>query len=194
MGRKSLAEERRAEILDAFERCIVRYGIDVPLERIAEEAGVQRSLIRHYLGNREEVVDQLIARIAEAYPRQIGTCIDAAPTPAEVLDYLFTSTVGAPDWDALLTAVISTAQNRFPEAKQRVAQMMQAIILHVTARLEALFPQAPPELCYEVAYGVLCLVQTNESMTWLGLAKHHTAMARRNAEVLLKLLEGVKRA
>ena len=48
MGRKSRAEERRELILAAFERCIAHHGIDVPLEQIADEAGVQRSLIRHH--------------------------------------------------------------------------------------------------------------------------------------------------
>jgi AcrR family transcriptional regulator len=190
MGRKSLAEERRAAILDAFERCIARYGIDVPLERIAEEAGVQRSLIRHYLGNREEVVDQLIVRIAAEYPQQITACLATAPTADAVLDYLFGATVGATNWDALITAVVNTAQDRFPQAKQRVTQMMQTIIDHVAARLEEFFPQAPAALCYEVAYGVLCLVQTNESMVWLGLDRRHTGLARANAEMLIGRLKG----
>jgi AcrR family transcriptional regulator len=196
MGRKSLAEERRAEILAAFERCIVRYGIDVSLERIAEEAGVQRSLIRHYLGNREEVVEQLIERIAAEYPRDLAACLTAPQvgTAAQMLDYLFSETVAAPDWDTLITAVVSTAQDRFPQAKQHIVEMMQAIIALVAARLEAFFPQAPPELCYEVAYSVLCLVQTNESMIWLGLQRRHTGMARASAEVLIRRLEGVVRA
>ncbi|NJM06754.1 TetR/AcrR family transcriptional regulator [Candidatus Gracilibacteria bacterium] len=77
MGRKSLAEERREDILAAFERCIARYGIDVPLEQIADEAGVKRSLIRHYLGNRDELVEQVIERIAVEYPRQVASFIIA---------------------------------------------------------------------------------------------------------------------
>lgn len=28
MGRKSLATERQTEILDAFERCVVQYGLE----------------------------------------------------------------------------------------------------------------------------------------------------------------------
>ncbi len=187
MGRKSLVEERREEILAAFERCIGRYGIDVPLERIAKEAGMQRSLIRHYIGNRDEVVEQLMARIAEAYPRQIAEAI--APEQAgqikDVLDCLFNETIVATDWDAMIRAVVSTAQDRYPQAKQRIAQMMETISAHVARRLEELFPQAAPELCYEVAYGVLCLVQTNESMVWLGLDRRHTGLARASAEVLV---------
>jgi hypothetical protein len=68
--------------------------------------------------------------------------------------------------------------------------MMQTIIDHVAARLEELFPQAPAALCYEVAYGVLCLVQTNESMVWLGLDRRHTGLARANAEMLIGRLKG----
>lgn len=188
MGRKSLATERRAEILDAFERCIVRYGIDVSLEQIAATAGVQRSLIRHYLGNREAVVDQLIARIAAEYPQQLAAFINTAPTTTALLDCLFSESVGVTDWDALITAVISTAQDRFPQAKQRVVQMMHTIITTVALRLEVLFPHASPERCYASAYSVLCLVQTNESMVWLGLGDEHTQFARASAEALLAQL------
>lgn len=44
MGRKSLANERTAQILDAFKRCITQYGLDVSfLPRIAKH---YRKLIR----------------------------------------------------------------------------------------------------------------------------------------------------
>ena len=68
--------------------------------------------------------------------------------------------------------------------------MMQTIIDLVALRLGELFPQAAQEQCYAVAYGVLCMVQTNESMVWLGLDKRHTGIARANADVLVRQLEG----
>ena len=53
MGRPDLTEVRTAEILDAFERCVARFGLEgSSLERDAEEAGMKRSILRHYIGNR----------------------------------------------------------------------------------------------------------------------------------------------
>ena len=60
MGRPNLTEVRTAEILDAFERCVARYGLEgSSLERVAEEAGVKRSILRHYIGNRDEMITGL---------------------------------------------------------------------------------------------------------------------------------------
>jgi AcrR family transcriptional regulator len=195
MGRKSRADVRREEILAAFERCIGQYGIDVPLERIADEAGVQRSLIRHYLGNRDELVDQVIARIAEAYPRRVAELLDPALVRGVdgVLDVFFggeattnlVSGVTASDWDDVIHAVVSTAQGRYPQAKQRVALMIVAIVEQIASVLAQLFPRATPAACYEAAFGVVCLVQANEELRWLGLDPRHTAMARASAEQLL---------
>ena len=41
MGRPNLTEVRTSEILDAFERCVARFGLEgSSLERVAEEAGI----------------------------------------------------------------------------------------------------------------------------------------------------------
>jgi AcrR family transcriptional regulator len=189
MGRKSRADERREEILAAFERCIGRHGIDVPLEQIADEAGVKRSLIRHYLGNRDELVDQVIERIAGAYPRLVAAMLAAAPgRAADLLDVFFSADISASDWDAVILAVVNTAQGRYPQAKQRLAQMMVAIVGQVAAALAQPFPLATPAQRYEAAYGLICIAQTNDSLLWLGLNPGHTAMARASAARLLDAL------
>lgn len=187
MGRKSRAAERREAILAAFERCIGRYGIDASLEQIADEAGVQRSLIRHYLGNRDELVDQTIARIAEAYPRRVADLLAPARErgAAGLLDVFFGEAVAATDWDNVITAVVSTPSDRYPRARASLARMMTAIVELVADTLGVVAPQATPEARYATAYSVLCLTQANESLRFLGLDPAHTAMARAGAERLL---------
>ncbi len=64
MARPDLSDERSTQILDAFERCVVRQGLaETTLHDVAEEAGVKRSLIRHYLGNRNALVSALLERL-----------------------------------------------------------------------------------------------------------------------------------
>ncbi len=61
MPRKSLKEIRSEQILAAYATYITRYGLEgATQERIAEPAGVKRLIFRHYLGNREEMIDALI--------------------------------------------------------------------------------------------------------------------------------------
>ena len=46
--------------------CIARHGLEVStLDVVADEAGVKRTLIRHYLGNRNKVLRALIECIVE---------------------------------------------------------------------------------------------------------------------------------
>jgi AcrR family transcriptional regulator len=190
MGRKSLAAERREAIMAAFERCIGRYGIDASLEQIADEAGVQRSLIRHYLGNRDALVDQMIARIATEYPPRIAAFLDLAVTndSAGLIAAMFPDRSDATDWDNVILAVINTAPERYPQAKQRLAAMIEQITHAIAATLARLFPAAEPAARYQVAYGLLCLSQTHESLLWLGLDAHHTAAARTSAAQLIATL------
>ena len=68
MGRPSLAEVRRPQLLDAYAACLVRYGVQgTTLDRVAKEAGVTRGLVRHYLGNRDEVLRALGDWAREGY-------------------------------------------------------------------------------------------------------------------------------
>jgi AcrR family transcriptional regulator len=66
MGRKSLAPERRAQILDAFYQCIRKYGLHgASTRRIAQEAGVQPSILHHYFKDRDEMIEELVANIVD---------------------------------------------------------------------------------------------------------------------------------
>lgn len=71
---------RRPQILDAFAACVARYGIDgSTLDRVAEEAGVTRALVRHYLGNRDEVV----VALAEHHGHGVVTIVGVGGSSGE---------------------------------------------------------------------------------------------------------------
>ena len=85
MGRPDLTAIRTAEILDAFERCVARFGLEgSSLERVAEEAGMKRSILRHYVGNREDLVQALAERVVSKYRQRFdkfreGTSTEKLP-------------------------------------------------------------------------------------------------------------------
>jgi AcrR family transcriptional regulator len=63
-GRKSIAGERRAQILDAFRACAVRSGLEkASLREVAEEAGLPVSNLHHFFKDRDEMVSELEKRI-----------------------------------------------------------------------------------------------------------------------------------
>lgn len=191
MGRKSLAETRRDEILAAFERCVVKYGLDVPLEQIADEAGVKRSIIRHYVGNRDELVDALIERIATNYPQQFRAAADGIPASAMVtqtLDYLFRVDPAYNDWDVVILAVLISAKERYPSAKQRLGRMFEEFVTMLAEDIALTYPAASRERCQHIAYTIFCLSMMNESLMWIGLDPAYNRVARQSAELLLRTL------
>lgn len=61
MGRKSIAKERRTQILEAFYRCTVQNGqVAASIRNIAREAGIQPSMLHHYFQSRDEIVEQAV--------------------------------------------------------------------------------------------------------------------------------------
>lgn len=187
MGRKSLEEQRREEILAAFERCIPKYGLEASLEQIADEAGVKRSLIRHYIGNREALVDELIARITGEYLAHVQTM--SADVPA-TLDFLFADKSDYAHEDLIILQVLITAKDRYPQAKRSLQALFEALVRLFADDLAAAYPDKPAAAYTETAYLIIALSLGNESMMWLGMGADYHAAARRHAEMLLRQLEG----
>jgi AcrR family transcriptional regulator len=192
MGRKSLATERREAILDAFERCIVKYGLEgSSLEQIADEAGMKRSIIRHYIGNRDELVDQLVERAVANYQAQILDSFAHVTGPAlveKVLEVLFAVQATYNAQDKLVVDVLMTAKERYPRAKQLLAAMFNDLIATFAADLAAVYPTAEPAACQRVSYAIFCLAMSHESFLWLGVAPTYHSAARQTAEQLLATL------
>src|SRR5512145_1925442 len=192
MGRKSLADVRSEEILSAFERCIIQYGLDVPLEQIAAETGVKRSIIRHYLGNRDDLIEALIEHITQKYLREVRTRfaqLGDAGNETALLNYLFGTGGNYANWDRVIIDVLVTAKERYPNAKQRLQEMFDEVIRLLAHTLATLYPSAPPEQCHHVAYALFCIVTTHLTMLWVGFSQDHDTTVHESAMVLLKTLE-----
>ncbi len=93
-GRKSIAKERRAQILDAFHTCAARNGLEkASLREVAEEAGLPVSNLHHYFKDRDEMVSELVKRIVGGIME--GHQDEALSTKApqrrfrKTIDYLF---------------------------------------------------------------------------------------------------------
>ena len=93
MGRKSVADIRREEILDAFETCINTHGFHASsTRRIAAIAGIKQPLIAHYFGNKAAMVQALVARIEGHYIDRLTDVLGAARGRQRLkraLDFLF---------------------------------------------------------------------------------------------------------
>jgi AcrR family transcriptional regulator len=115
MGRKDLTNERQDAILDAAENCIAKYGfLGATLKKIASEAGINRGLIHHYIGNRDEVVQLMVERLLERYQSSCEAYIASQPKEdrAEVVvRYYFDAWFElAPEDDALSMELLAESE------------------------------------------------------------------------------------
>lgn len=191
MGRKDLTEERTAEILAAFARCIARYGLDTSLDQVAQEAGMTRSIIRHYIGNREEVVNTLVEYIAQEYLQQLRNAATGIPDEQMItvtLDYMFGNQADYDDYDKLVFSIMLTAKERYPQAKRTLVGLFETLVDMLNANLSKAYPQADPLRCRGVAYSILALSMSNDSLSWIGMAHDYRHAARTSAEALIQTL------
>ncbi|MEM8776633.1 MAG: TetR/AcrR family transcriptional regulator, partial [Pseudomonadota bacterium] len=92
MPRTNIDDQRRAQILSALEACIVEQGLaKTSLIDVAARAGLARPLVRHFVGNRDSMIELLFETLidrGEAQLEQIATT-DTPPPLNHLLDLLF---------------------------------------------------------------------------------------------------------
>jgi len=192
MGRPSLASTRRPQILRAFEDCVLKYGLeDSSLERIAQQAGVRRSLIRHYFGNRDELTEALIAGIIE---RTVAESRDLASTAEEgggagALAAYLTGPGFADKRDDALVDALMAASHRDPGLRAQLRRKYQAFQRAIEQQLRCSFPSARTEDIRATSYGLMCLAVGSASMHDIELPASKGSHARRSAMQLIGSLQ-----
>lgn len=191
MGRPSLADERRPQILEAFEACVLKHGLEgSSLERIAAEAGLPRSLIRHYCGNREDLtralIDGIIDRTVSFYRDIIGRAGAAGGTRA-LVDYLLGAEFADSRDDALIDALMAVS-HRDPRVREQLRQKYGTFERSVRRELRGAFPAAGAGDVRATAYALMCLAVGNASMHDLELPARGRDDARRVAMALVERL------
>ncbi|MCR9136775.1 MAG: TetR family transcriptional regulator [Alphaproteobacteria bacterium] len=93
MPRPSMKSERREQVLTAYVVAVSKYGLSgATLQTIAAEAGLKRPLVRHHLGNKEAMFEQLVAHVLSEFSEQTRQLKDALPATGRVealIDILF---------------------------------------------------------------------------------------------------------
>ena len=191
MARPSLKDVRTREILDAFVNCVAQYGLDgSTLERIAEEAGVRRTLLRHYLGNREEMVAKLLAHVIAKFEGMTDALIAELPEkdrwPA-LLDRMFQYSNHEAANATVFQALVA-ASDRYPDLKKPLAAFEYDFERTLKVELSRHFPAADAKDCAVVAAGVTSIYFTVESMLPLNPPAAWIGRQRRAADVLVATL------
>lgn len=188
MGRPSLAVERRRQILDGITRCVAVHGIaDSSLERMAAESGFSRSHIRHYLGNRDEVILALWDHLTSPYSEQVEQ-ITAEPDPVirinALIDFMFGPQWERLDSDAALDALFSAGATH-PELQRRINRTYLSLERQIAAIVVATDASMPQRVADEIAYSLLCLAIGASTFSALPFPRSHRVAAHAMAHQMV---------
>lgn len=193
MPRPSQKTERLNEILQAFQRCILRHGLaGSSLELVAKEAGLQRSLIRHFAGNRDELIRSLACSIVDEMDREWHQFIKLLPEQGAtswLLDGLFSSREGANEKQRIISILArESAENR--ELRTILDDWMKRFIDDIERILEREYPEATHASWSAVAFGICSIYMHLDSMaTPLELDDGFRSTASNAAKKLISTLK-----
>ena len=179
MPRPAMKKERREQIMQAFERCVARYGLEgATLERIAEEAGLARALIRHNVGNREDLIAALIERFFEKSAGQWNSLVKILPTKdggRVLIEYLFDPQYGNPQL-VLLTEALVAAGAQDKALAKRLRKWIDGTLDIIVNVLRQDAPDADAEQIEAAAAGILGVYYNVDSFALVGdMARLRTA-------------------
>lgn len=189
-GRPSNRDERYEQVMQALVRCVARLGIEgATLTTIADEAGLSRPLIRHHLGNRDEILQSLQDYVLMGFDDQTDALAEALPDidPAvTVIDLLFADT-GAADPDLVLAFAALTARSAgdadLRSACQASISRFEAVIAQA---IRAEHPHLDQPFADQTAQGIAGLYFNKVSLSPLAMSDTWHANAKINAMKLLK--------
>jgi len=191
MPRPSLKAERTEEILNAIERVVIREGVNgITLEKIAEEAGMRRSLLRHNIGNREQLLEAFLDRFFHNSDQEVRKMFEYLPATGRIpvlLSYLFDEAY-ANSQLTLLALALTTAAASHDNIRQRLKAWNLNYINIMTEELQRNFVQASQQDCYEVATGLIGIFFNADSLSPLGDMSEVRLASKRAAERLLASL------
>jgi AcrR family transcriptional regulator len=102
-------------ILEAAERCMNRYGSAVSMGDVASEAGLSRGSVYRHFGDREALVQAVLARTADRFLRSVADRVDRKRTLAGQFAAAITAVAGdARSLDRPPGAVTGDAARRAP--------------------------------------------------------------------------------
>lgn len=197
MPRPSVKAERTETILQAYERCVARFGVEgATLEKIAAEAGMARPLLRHHVGNRDELLAMAVERFvrrSEESMQQLEAAVSVGATGEYLLELILpraksgrVSDEGAKDV-MIAAAFIYAAQDQ-AKLKRAMRTWLKSFLKSFTTALRAVYPRADENALRCVAAGIVGVWFNVDSLVSLGTNRQLREDSRRAAALLLKSL------
>lgn len=191
MGRPSVMEERHEQIMQAAARCVVRYGLGgLTLERIAGEAGMSRGHVRHYAGNK----DELVLALARWVHGRSDPSADAGAHGGELdteglLDYLYGDEFSGPSDENAVIVEFHNASRTNDALRQVMSTGYQQTLDEIYRSLQTAHPEDGEKRLRDRAYVMLSLAVGHAFLSDLDRSAVFGEVVRAAASELLTPLE-----
>lgn len=192
MARPEIKEDRREQILDAFEHCVARYGLEgATLGKTAEIAGLARPLIRHNIGNKEALQEALVERFLARSRTAMEDLVSSLPDENRLetlLDVLFDPRGANPQLVLVFNALSAAAPGDLLLARQ-LQHWLDDFVKRLEDVLARSCPCAPAELLETVAAGLSGIYFNVEALYPIGISARFVTSSKSAAKLLLTALE-----
>ncbi|MBU1340078.1 MAG: TetR/AcrR family transcriptional regulator [Proteobacteria bacterium] len=144
MGRKSIADQRRLEIIQAFYRCVVSHGFSQSsIRKVAKEAGVMPSTLHHYFLDRDEMISQTVEYFTElissGFVPEKTWAADDEIRLSEGLGYIFSPAMINPEVTGFFLECCVEARHN-PKVRASVAKLFQRFRENILAHMGSISP------------------------------------------------------
>jgi AcrR family transcriptional regulator len=182
VGRPSVAPERREQIFDAVEDCLAEYGLGgATLERIADQAGIPRSALAHFVGNRDEVIDEAINRSVDRFISTMSSSLEDV-APADRLSGFVDLTLTGSTWKKraliVMDEVVAYAHHS-DDARRHLRESYERLESVVDGYVADRYPDALPEERRTAAAGLILLLREYDRVRTLGASDTPMNLRRR---------------
>ena len=190
MPRPKLDREREPQILKALETCVIRQGLaKTSLKDVAEEAGLPRPLVRHFVGNRDAMISKLFDGMIERAEQQLEESQKSAQAISleTNLDLLFNG-LFADDTSNALVGELWYLAERDETIRARLAALYQRVcdLLEEALKTEGLGVNAEDRR--HAAYALVSLSYGDASFREIGLSAPSPAILQSHARAIIAVL------
>jgi AcrR family transcriptional regulator len=156
---------------------------------VAREAGLQRAMIRHYVGNRDTLVREALEYLSAQYLSRATEALDALGNALDVdamLDFFFLGdyVFGMPEQNRVFDSLLFAGASD-PEACASLRAIYESIDELVRKHLVRFVPSAEPDRIGSVAWTIVCLAEQNIMMLGLGAPPRRSQELRDIARALV---------
>lgn len=186
VGRPSNRDERYEQVMRALVQCVARFGLEgTTLSKVAEVSGLTRPLIRHHLGNRDQMMRQLQDYVLARFDEDVDVLVDALPqrnTAAFLVELLFSAhAVSDPSMTLAFAALTAQARSE-PELQRRCREQILRMERAVARALEA---EAEANAARSAAHGIIALYFNMTAFEALDMPQDWQARAKDVARSLI---------